>query len=134
MGEPIHYNERKPSITIIGVTIDSMLRFKEHAKATKKKLSSRNNIIKALSGKNWGLRAADLRRLYKTYVRPGGASAMELMGPFIGETQFKSLERTNNTAERIITGLPRDRTPQTLAEAQLSTLQQDVKTSSTSTV
>ena len=46
-GEPIQYNEQKPSLTILGVTIDSQLRFTEQAKEAKKKLSSRN-IIKAL--------------------------------------------------------------------------------------
>ena len=107
------------------MTIDSQLRFREHAKEAKKKLSSQNNI-KELSGKNWGLREADLRRLYKTNVRPGGTYAMELCGPIASETQFKCLETTNNTAARIIKGLPRGSlTPQTFAESQLTTLQQE---------
>ena len=51
---------------------------------------------------------------------------MELWEPFASETQFKCLETNNKTAARIITGLPRGSpTPQTLAEAQLTTLQQE---------
>ena len=86
-------------------------------------MDSHLNIMKALAGKNQGLKGGDLRSLYKSYVRPGGTCAMKVWGPFTSDAKFKSVEAANNTAGRIITGLPRGSPiPPLLVEAQLTTL------------
>ena len=71
-----------------------------------KKMKSRPKIISALSGKSWGLSASDLRTLYKCYVRPGGLFAAGFWYPFLSGTSCSKLEVANNSAARIIAGLP----------------------------
>ena len=68
-GVPVGYT--KHPVTL-GITLDPQVTSTEHARLAKKRMSSRNNILRYLSGKNWGLLSVDLRHLYKAYVRPGG--------------------------------------------------------------
>ena len=67
-GKSIGYNKNP---VILGVTLDPQMNLTEHATSAKTKLRKRCNIIAALSGKNWGLKAKDLAHLYKAYVHPG---------------------------------------------------------------
>ena len=90
-----------------GITLDPQVTFTEHARLAKKSMSSRNNILRSLSGKNWGLLSADLRHLYKAYVRPAGMYGSGAYYNFLGDSAKKNLEVTNSEAARAITGAPK---------------------------
>ena len=111
---------------ILGVEIDTQLRFTDHASAAKKNLTRRTQILRALTGWDWGLKANDLRQLYKSYIRPGGAYAFEVWGMFLSTAQTEKLETCNNQAARVIVGAPKGSpSVQTCAEAEINSLTQD---------
>ena len=103
-GKGIGYNKNP---VILGVTLDPQMNFTEHATSAKTKLRKRCNIIAALSGKNWGLKAKDLAHLYKAYVRPGGLYGAGVYYHFLGDTAAAKLESENYQAARCIVGAPR---------------------------
>ena len=105
LGKPVPFSKEA---TVLGIKRDSQVRFGAQTTAAVKKMSRRCQILQALSGKDWGPTAADVRRLYESYVRPGGLYGAGVWGSFLAETQMKKLETCNNRAARIITGLPRD--------------------------
>ena len=123
LNESVPYEKKTK---ILGVEIDSQLRFTDHASAAKKNLTRRIQILRALTGRDWGLKATDLRRLYRSYIRPGGAYAFEVWGMFLSAAQTEKLETCNNQAARVIVGAPRGSpSVQTCAEAELNSLTQD---------
>ena len=73
--QKIKYSKK---LTIPRTTIDSQLRFTDQMKMAKAKLIRRNNMLTSLGGRDWRLTGADIRRLYNSYVRPGGAYAVEV--------------------------------------------------------
>jgi len=96
----------KAAIKILGVTIDSQLRFTQHSKYAIAKLSARTNIIKALTGTKWGANEHTLRSLYVGYARPAALYAAGVWLPFLAPTHVSRLESANYAAARVITGAP----------------------------
>ena len=120
----------KKEVTILGVQIDSQLRFGNHAQKACKKLRKRNQILQALAGRVWGMSATDLKRLYMAYVRPGGLYAVEVWGAFTADSHIAHLETCNNMAVRAITGAPKGSpADQTRAEIALTTIRQEIEDS-----
>ena len=103
-GVAVGYTEHPVTL---GISLDPEVAFTEHGRLTKKRMSSRNNILRSLSGKKWGLFSADLRHLYKAYVRPGGIYGSGVYYHFLGDSAKKNLEVTNNDAACAITGAPK---------------------------
>ena len=66
-GTPLLYNARPK---VLGVILDSQMRFGTHAQHATAKLAARINIVKALSGTSWGADERTLRELYVSYARP----------------------------------------------------------------
>ena len=122
-GQPVGY-EKKTSI--LGVTQDTQLRFSEHAKTARKKFLQRLNILKSLSGKDWGLRSVDLRHVCRSYVKSGAMYAYEVWGMCLSKSQIDSLETCNTMAGRLILGAPKGSpSVPVLTEAGLSRLHDD---------
>ena len=121
--------EIQQSLTILGTTIDSQLRFTDHMKTSKAKLSRRNNMLKSLGGKEWGLAAVDSRRLYKSsYVRPGRANTWEVWERFLSVSVWSHIETANTLAAWIISGVRRGTPVEvSLTEAGLTTLKQETE-------
>ena len=90
----------------LGITLDPQLNFTEHTKQAIKKMQNRTKILLALSGKDWGLKAKDLRQLYDGYVRPSGTYGVGVFFPFLSDTSAASIESSNYAAARIIVGAP----------------------------
>ncbi len=101
-GQRIRYD--RP--TILGVTFDPQMRFRDQARAAARKLSARVNIMRALAGTTWGSHPTTLRTLYNTYARPVGLYASGAWYPFLADTNRQLLSRPQNRAARIITGNP----------------------------
>ena len=103
LGTPIDY---KKEVTILGVGIDSQLRFSAQARGAATKLKKRIQILRVVAGKSWGPSAQDLRLLYKGYVRPGGLYAAEVCGSFLSDFSQDDLIACNKLAARVIVGAP----------------------------
>ena len=72
-----------------------------------------------------GPRASDLRRLYVSYVRPGGVYGFGTWRSFLTDTALSKLESCNSGASYIITGLPADTNAgYSRVEADLPTIKQ----------
>ena len=88
----------------LGVTFDPELTFKDHVKNIVVKCKSRINIVRALSGTNWGCNNDDLRLVYLTYIR----SLIDYCGaswlPNVSDSNANKLEIVQTTIDRIITG------------------------------
>ena len=52
-------------LKLLGVTLDTMFNFRQHAVTIKNKLHNRNNILKALAGTSWGKDKEILTTTYK---------------------------------------------------------------------
>ena len=122
-GQPVGYEKKT---FILGVTLDTQLRFSEHAKTARKNFLQRLNILKCLSGKDWGLRSVDLRHVCRSYVKSGAMYAYEVWGMFLSKSQIDSLETCNTMAGRLIVGAPKGSpSVPVLTEAGLSRLHDD---------
>ncbi len=91
----------------LGVTVDSGLRFTEHINNTVRKCTKRINIIKCLTGKDWGQQLENQRKIYLTYVRSCLEYASSSWWAWISPTNKIKLERVQNAALRAIAGLHR---------------------------
>ena len=107
---PLAINDQQIRYTaapeILGVTVDSQLRFTAHARDARAKFFARTNIIKALTGTTWGADERTLRALYVGYARPAALYAAGVWFPFLAPTHATRLESANYAAARIITGAP----------------------------
>ena len=115
-GAPIP-STSKPKI--LGIVMDSMLNFGQHAADIKKKLSSRNNVLKALTGTTWGKDKEVLTTTYKAIGRSVLNYGTQVWSPFLSETNWQVLQNSQNHALRIITGCTK--------MSQISHLHQETK-------
>ena len=89
----------------LGTTVDGGLRFTKHIENTIAKGRKRVNIIKCLSGKEWGQQLETQRKIYLTYIRSCLEYASPCWWPCISDPNKKKLERIQNSALRSIVGL-----------------------------
>ncbi len=90
----------------LGVVIDKNLNFNSHIKYTTKRVQSRLNAMRAISGLPGGANSTVLKKVYQATVRPildYGCVAVA----FAPKTAYKTLEKLQNRAIRIILGVPR---------------------------
>jgi ribonuclease HI len=102
--QPLPFNATP---VFLGVQFDRKLTFKDHALKVRAKMRSRNNIMEALSGRNWGLEKEDIRTLFKVYICSvtDYCAAAYLPAP-PRPTEIKT-KIAQNTGARIITGCTR---------------------------
>ena len=93
---------------VLGITLDPKLNFSQHAQNTTQKAKATTNIIKALSGTNWGKNKETLVATYKTITRPIIEYGSTTWSPTISQTNIQQLQRIQNTALRIATGCTKD--------------------------
>ena len=95
--------QREETPTYLGVTLDRRLTWKHHIQKSQVKAKGRLNIMKKLSGTQWGADHRVQKRLYTGRIRP----VMEY-GMAAASTAAKShttkMCRIQNQAMRIITG------------------------------
>jgi len=98
--------ERYP--VFLGVRLDRILSFTEHAKEVSKRAKNRCSILSALTGTTWGLPWQDLRNLYTGYIRPVLEYAGGAWMPGACATAIAYLDSAQLSAARVITGCTRD--------------------------
>ena len=93
---------KKPKF--LGVTFDNLLSFRQHVSELKSKLQSKNNILKALTGSNWGKDKEVIVNTYKAISQSLLNYACPIWTPALSDTSWKSLQTAQNSALRIATG------------------------------
>ena len=93
------------SYKFLGVVVDNGLRFSEHVRKTVNKGKKRTNILRCMTGKDWGQKLETQRKLYMTYIRSTLEYASPSWYPWISETEKGKLERIQNQGLRTIVGL-----------------------------
>ena len=91
--------------TLLGVTITKTFNFRSHIKMAISKANRRWNLLRLLSGTNWGCKPKIIMQLYKQYVRPVleyGAIAF-LSAP---KTTLEKIQLVQNKAIKIAYRLP----------------------------
>ncbi|MCP4055272.1 MAG: reverse transcriptase family protein [Mesoflavibacter sp.] len=93
---------KKPKI--LGITFDNLLSFRQHAQDLKSKLNSKNNILKALSGSNWGKDKEVMITTYKAISQSVLNYCCPIWTPSLSATSWQGLQTAQNAALRIATG------------------------------
>jgi ribonuclease HI len=107
----------------LGVTLDRTLSFRPHVEEVKKKMKSRLNVLRALTGKSWGCSKEDLRLVHKTLIQSVADYCAAAWASFSNPSIKQDLEPAQNEAARIITGACRSSpTDLVLMEAGLEPL------------
>ena len=76
---------------ILGVTFDNGLNWGAHISAASSKARNRFNILKALSGTNWGQHKETIVNSYKAFVRPVLNYACPVWDPVAADTHIEKL-------------------------------------------
>ena len=87
----------------LGVTLDRRLTFTPHIADLKQRCSRRLNIMKCISGREWGADRRTLLHLYTSLIRPI-LDYNAFLFDHISDTNKASLEAIQNEALRIATG------------------------------
>ena len=94
----------KDSVKLLGVILDTKLRFGKQIEKIQKEANIRLSQMRALACSTWGCSPATLRTLYSGYVRSVLEYGAEVWGCLISDTNVKKLEVLQNKAARLITG------------------------------
>ena len=89
---------------LLGVYLDTFFSFSAHCVQVTNRVSKRNNVLKALTGTNWGQQKETLLWTYKALVRSIANYAALVWITNASDTSLEKIERTHNEALRIITG------------------------------
>ena len=100
--------ETKKNPVILGLTLDPKLNFSQHTKVTETKAKKSLNLIKAISGTDWGQHKEVLCNTYKQFTRPIIEYASPAWAPTVSKTNIDKLQRIQNQALRLCTGHTRD--------------------------
>ena len=93
---------QKPKI--LGITFDNLLSFRQHAQDLKSKLHTKNNVLKALSGSNWGKEKEVIVNTYKAIGQSVLNYCCPIWTPSLSATSWQGLQTAQNSALRIATG------------------------------
>ena len=96
----------KPTIRILGVTIDSTLTMSSQVREAAAKIRQRCGALSAVGARSWGADTTTLRDLYMGYVRPAGTYAIGAWWPYAAPSVKARAEAANNTGARTIVGAP----------------------------
>ena len=94
--------ERNPRI--LGVKLDPHFTFSPHIDAIIKRIAPRINILKALTGTNWGQEKETLLITFKSLIRSLWTYAAPIWYPNASNTAINKLQIQQNKALRIATG------------------------------
>ena len=94
--------EKQPKF--LGITFDSLFTFKYHISNIKSKVSSRNNILKALSGTTWGKDKDIILDTYKAIGKSIMSYCAPIFSPNLAESNWASLQTAQNEALRTALG------------------------------
>ena len=89
---------------LLGVYLDTFFSFNKHCVQVANRVSKRNNVLKALSGTNWGQQKETLLMTYKALGRSIANYAAPVWSINASETNIGKIQRAQNEALRIITG------------------------------
>ena len=89
---------------ILGVYLDTSLSFNKHSGYVAERVSNRNNILKALAGTSWGQQKETLLMTYKAVGRSIINYAAPVWSTNLRDTNYRSIQYTQNEALRITTG------------------------------
>jgi ribonuclease HI len=101
LGQPMVFN---PAPVFLGVKFDRLLTFNDHVKTLAKKLKIRSNVIKAISGKDWGCPKEDLWLVYNSFILSAALYAAPAWMPSASDTTLGRLQTVQNGCARTITG------------------------------
>ena len=91
-------------LKILGVYLDTSLSFNKHSGYVAERVSSRNNILKALAGTSWGQQKETLLMTYKAVGRSIINYAAPVWSTNLRDTNYRNIQYTQNDALRITTG------------------------------
>ncbi|KAI5755231.1 hypothetical protein M8J77_015233 [Diaphorina citri] len=100
-------DQRLPTIKnpkILGLTFDPLLTFNQHATTIRNKLKPRNNMLKALTGNNWGKNKETIITTFKALGRSVMNYAAPIWSPQLSQTHWDNLQICQNAALRVATG------------------------------
>ena len=89
---------------ILGVYLDTSLSFNKHSGYVAERVSSRNNILKALAGTSWGQQKETFLMTYKAVGRSIINYAAPVWSTNLRDTNYRNIQYTLNGALRIATG------------------------------
>ena len=89
---------------ILGITYNTSMTFGPHINNIVNKANSRLNVLRALGGTSFGKDKNTLTLVYKQYIRAVMDYASPAWAPSLANTQLLKLQKTQNSAMRIITG------------------------------
>jgi hypothetical protein len=114
--------EKKENPKYLGVHLDTELRFTKHIEEIEKKATKKLNILRRLTGMDWGCSAQTLRTTYTSIIRP----ILEYASPIWGNcsnSNIEKLEKIQARACKIILGATSStRNEDIVKEAKLSPL------------
>ena len=94
-------------LSLLGVTFDRLLHFGQHCARVRGKVKPRLAHLRAMTGRSWGLREAQLRTVANGYVRGALEYAAPAWLPATSSSHVEQLDREMRAAARVITGCPR---------------------------
>ena len=89
---------------VLGVTLDPHLTHTQHCNNIALKVLQRNNVLKALTGSNWGCDKENLPATYQTIGRSMLSHCWPIWTPSHKDTNRRWFEREQNSTPRIATG------------------------------
>ena len=89
---------------ILGVYLDTSLPFNKHSGYVAERVSSINNILKALAGRSWGQQKETLLMTYKAVGRSIINYTAPVSSTNLRDTNYRNIQYTQNEALRIATG------------------------------
>ena len=88
---------------ILGVYLDPSLSFNKHSSHVAERVSSRNNILKALAGTSWGQQKETLLMTYKAVGRSIINYDAPVWSTNLRDTNYRNIQYTQNEALMIST-------------------------------
>ena len=96
----------KPTIKILGVTIESTLTMSSQVRDAAARIRQRCGALSAVGARSWGADTTTLRDLFTGYVRPAGTYAIGTWWPYAAPSVKARAEAANNTGARTVIGVP----------------------------
>jgi len=89
---------------VLGVVMDPLLTFKNHAKSIKEKVNKRNNVLKALTGSSWGMDKEILLTTHNAINKSVLSYCAPIWTPALSTTKWNDLQTSQNAALRTALG------------------------------
>ena len=96
-----------PTPKFLGVTLDRTLSFGPHVEEVVLKVGARCRLLATLTSKDWGWRKHSMRVMFLALQQSIMNYAAPAWQPYLAKTRMEQLDRAQNAALRIITGLYR---------------------------